>query len=317
MKSFMRLILVAITANFIYSSNLYAEDNCDQYARQAVIQHIENLKYNCGFSSKRWTPYYQKQRQWCKQTTPQKRKHESSERTRLLKACTSRIPEPKWSQLPSRLKQKIIRQAISVAKANDVTALSIFHACHIDLRYAGSHERLGSPLYWAISSHAKQAIPYLLQMDNPNRTIRNGMPALSHFLKRSRKDYSLLELLLAHKANPNSFGKRTTLQSTPLHTAIQQQDIKATRLLLKYNASPNLNDGFTYILEAALQTKNPKLIKLLVQKGAHPNLSNNICNAVKSGLRKKLPLDEANKLGNAALVSLMRQKGAITAKECL
>lgn len=316
MKSFMRLILAAFTASFVYSPPLHAED-CDQYARQAVVQHIENLKYNCGFTSNRWSPFYKKQKQWCHANSQQKRKHELKERKRLLHACVSRNPEPQWSQLSDNLKQRITRQAIQVTKANDVVALSLFHACHIDLRYAGRSNRLGSPLYWAISHQAKQAVQYLLQLDNPNRTIRNGIPPLSNFLKRARKDYALLELLLAHKANPNSFGRRTTLQSSPLYTAIKQQDTKAVRLLLKYRADPNLNDGFTYILETALQTKNTQIIKLLIQKGAHPNLRNNMCNAVKSGIRKKLPLDEVNKLGNTSLIQLMRKKGAVTAQECL
>ena len=300
-------------------SNSYGADGnyCSGYAKTAVIQHINNLKHNCGFKGLRWSPLYHGQRKWCLTVRQSIAENEKKIRNKRLKQDCKIEPlgNLAWTKVEHVQKNKVIASAIDAAKKDDVMSLKIFRSQKVSL----AHEwqgNYGSILYHAISDQKFQAVRYLIKFDTPNRTSNGGPNPLTNILNSSKVNYSLLEFLLRKGAHPNWSGELADDSTAPLYLAISKNDLRAVRILLKNSANPNyLVNQPPLIL--AIKKGNIAAVKLLLKYGANVNLAeyNILCKNVKQS-NIQMPLDFAQQGGNHQIIQLLMKKGAKTGDSC-
>lgn len=76
---------------FVLNSNLftYAQDDisCAGYALTAVLQNIENITKNCGFTGERWHSDYNRHFEWCMRVSKDISQSETFARANALKQC--------------------------------------------------------------------------------------------------------------------------------------------------------------------------------------------------------------------------------------
>ncbi|WP_409757114.1 ankyrin repeat domain-containing protein [Aestuariivirga sp.] len=104
---------------------------------------------------------------------------------------------------------------------------------------------LGHPLEYAIYWSPVSFIEALISLgSSPNYVDDAGFPSLLATLSTTRVDrLAILELLLAHGADPNQRGINDW---TPLHWAAGHGDGDAVKLLLKHGADPGQRTRIDY-----------------------------------------------------------------------
>jgi ankyrin repeat protein len=94
----------------------------------------------------------------------------------------------------------------------------------------------------------------------------SGVP-LTYALINHRRD--VVELLLAHGADPNAAGEL----GTPIHMAVYAEDAKLVELLLAHGGrvdAPSGRDGGMTPLQLAARRESVELVRCLLQHGANP-----------------------------------------------
>ena len=108
---------------------------------------------------------------------------------------------------------------------------------------------------------------------NPNINDKYNLPPL-YYAKRTKT----MELLLQNNGEPNVI---TPQGSTLLHNCVKSKNINATKLLLKYNANPNILDKDKKI-PFDYSFNNPSIRKMLLDAGSDTNYRNYLIIALKS-----------------------------------
>jgi len=86
------------------------------------------------------------------------------------------------------------------------------------------------------------------------------------------KDTNGVDAALKKGADPNSFGKNSTVIGTPLDWAVTSGSLHIVKLLLDAGADPNRGDRGKYPVYAAVHSNNPRILELLLARGASPNI---------------------------------------------
>jgi hypothetical protein len=147
--------------------------------------------------------------------------------------------------------------------------------------------------------------------ENPNTVSLNSNPLIRATLLNN---YKIVKLLLEYNANPNLYDLAKT---TPLHIAARKGNIEIVKILLKYNANPNLQDfsGFTSLLRA-ISNQNTEVAKLLLANQANINIANNnnyngFDLIIKHNLASLIPiLVEPFSYNNLSYLQILKQKSA-------
>ena len=315
MKKLGVFILLMATSMASYgASNAY----CRSYAKAGVIQHINNLKHNCGFTGLRWTPLYRGQFQWCLTVRRPIAENEKQIRSQRLQNNCGVAPfgNIAWSTVSYWQKNKVIGAAIEAVKTDDVHALEIFKGQKVNLTHdwEGNY---GPPLYHAIDYQKPRSVRYLIRLDNPNRTANAGPNPLSNMLWDNQVNYRLLKFLLRKNTSPNGSGELNDDSAAPLYVAINVGDMRALKILLSNNADPNGFRNRSFLIEA-ITRGNVRAVKLLLHHGANVNMNaeRELCSNINYP-NARMPLDYANAGGNAVIISLLTQRGAQTGAACL
>ena len=130
-----------------------------------------------------------------------------------------------------------------------------------------------SPISYSILRHSSQegyypivAIQLALGVkpDGPNRTaliesIYNNHPAIA-------------ELLVNHGADIEHQWMSGEPNGPPLAWALMYGDVVIAKMLLRHGARADYNSGTNTALHMAVELNDPKLVRLLLKNGADPNI---------------------------------------------
>lgn len=89
------IVTLAMVAGILLASpdNALAQ-GCRAYAENAIGQHAENLRLNCGFTGPRWNNNFGRHRNWCTTVGDAARARENNARGRQLEQCrVARAPQ--------------------------------------------------------------------------------------------------------------------------------------------------------------------------------------------------------------------------------
>ncbi|MGB1311517.1 MAG: ankyrin repeat domain-containing protein [Leucothrix sp.] len=296
---------------------------CSAYARNSVLAHIENIKSECGFKGALWSPGLHQHQTWCLQKNIVSAKQNSVDRQAQLDRCGRVMQrELTWDELDFRVQNDLFGELIMAVAMDDIDSLKLFESQGVDLTFEW---RLidGGLLYWAISNQATQVVRYLIEQKsaNPNLTVNGGPNPLVKLLNHAPDaNYRLLAYLLQQGARPNHGGEDYSDASFPLTTASANNDLEAVRLLLKFQANPNLYESIPPLMMAIYQ-KNSRMVDLLLKSGANPNRGLNRLSCQE--IRKQRPtgellaMDAAISAGNSRIIDALSQRGAKTTAQCL
>ncbi len=126
----------------------------------------------------------------------------------------------------------------------------------------------------ALESQSNKIIEYLLKEEQVdlNWTIKNGSAPLSLLINHKEVNYSFLEYALKNlKTDPNYNGEHARF---PISVALENNDEKSIKLLIKYGARVNLNTSNYFgcaeemLMDQAIKKGNKRIIKLLRKAGA-------------------------------------------------
>lgn len=288
-----------------------ANDSCHHYTETAIVQHINNLKYECGFEGLRWNPHYLGQKAWCETVRPEISNKENITRQAKLDNCLAGKNDiSSWDKIAYSAKNSLISAAIEVAKKDDVQALKIFRQEQVNLAFE-LDGNFGTVLYAAIGAQSANAVKYLISFDDPNRVPNGGLSALTQLMQNEVINYDLLTFLLEHETMPNYSGEVISNDLTPLYIAIKKKDHQAIRILIKHGANPHLKFDFNDLFTDAVKLGDVAVVKTLIEMGAQVNLKDGMCADTFS-----LPLDVAINEKNISMEQLLRAHGAKTKAEC-
>ncbi len=144
-----------------------------------------------------------------------------------------------------------------------------------DINATGSNDRY-TPLHFAIDDHRydlNEMVRTLLDAGaNPNATDEDGRTPL-HIVDYYIVGYEeiVITLLLDAGANPNATDE--LYRRTPLHLAVQGEDVKAIKTLLDAGADPNKTDfdRYTPLHFAAIDNEYAEVALALLDAGANAN----------------------------------------------
>lgn len=303
---------------------------CDSYARTAVQQHIANIAQGCGQSGLRWSPLYTGQNQWCRTVRQGIAQTETQARETALQRCgTQSAARINWRDLPNTpwVWDQLFAQEMQALATDDATSIEVIHKHGVNIHHDEGFNN-GTILYHAIANQALKVSRYLLQQGvDPNRTTNGGQNPLNNMFARydpqqrkyvsTEANVELLQLLLNHGMNPNSFGELGG-GTLPLDLAIKNKQWDAATVLLSAGADPNLHDfGQDPLLIRTIMQGDLNAVRLLVNRGADVNRGR-----YEQACKDKpendtiLPLDIARQQNKQAIAQLLRHRGAKTAAEC-
>ncbi len=145
-----------------------------------------------------------------------------------------------------------------------------------DINATGSNDRY-TPLHFAIDDHRydlNEMVRTLLDAGaNPNATDEDGRTPLHivDYYIVSYEEETEITLLLDAGANPNATDELD--RRTPLHLAVQGEDVKAVKTLLDAGADPNKTDfdRYTPLHFAAIDNEYAEVALALLDAGANAN----------------------------------------------
>ena len=296
---------------------------CSDYARSSVLAHIQNIKSECGFATTLWNPGLRQHQKWCLRGNTNKAQQRQAARAELLEQCGRAMQRSlSWQELDFSVQNKLFGELIVAVSMDDVDSLKLFEAQGVDLNFEW-HLIEGGILYWAIANQASQVTHYLIEQKsaNPNATRNGGPNPLVTLLNHpSNVNYRLLDYLLRKGARPNHGGEDYSDDSFPLTTAAVNNDLESVRLLLKYNADPNLYESVPALM-VAVYNNNSRMVDLLLNAGANPNrgLNGLDCSSIRSSQTRGnlLAMDSAMISGNIRITNSLSKSGAKTTLQCL
>ena len=295
--------------------------NCSYYARHSVAMHIKNVKAHCGLSGSEWSPHHAIHRRWCLKADNYTVDATTVSRQQQLKACRRKLlMSQTWEEMDYRTRNKLTAALLETVKQDDIEALRVFESYGVDLRFEWKMTQ-GSLLYWAINSQSPRVIYYLIRRIglDPNLTTNGGPNPLVNLLNAKKVNHRLLSYLLSNGLHPNHGGEDFSDGSLPLPVAVKRNDFQAVAILLKAGANPNLFDASSPLL-TAIENGNDRIVNKLLQASANVNVGTNHLSCIsikKQALTGDLmPMDKAIKQGNPRMISMLKNKGALTASQC-
>ena len=314
-----------IFAFTLVGANVQADQTafCSSYAKSSVLSHINNVKSECGFKGQLWDPGLKQHQTWCLDGNASAAKENLLEHIRLLKECgRSMMRELEWDETDFFIQNKLFGELINAVAMDDVDSLKLFEEQGVDLNFEW-HLIDGGLLYWAISNQASKVVHYLIEVKlaNPNLTANGGPNPLVKLLNNApRVNYRLLDYLLRKGARPNHGGEDFSDESYPLPTAASHNDLESVRLLLKYQANPDLYESVPPLM-MAIYNNNSRMVDLLLKAGAKPNhgLNGLSCKKIRKtqSYGELLAMDSANEIDNSRIIDALVRLGAKTTEECL
>ena len=153
----------------------------------------------------------------------------------------------------------------------DITELLILNGAMLEAK----NQRGETAIHMAIEAKNSKIV-YLLLKKGANIEARNDMNQTPLHLATQLGNCEIIQLLLDFKADINAIQTWKTTK-TPLQIAIIKDDVKATRILLKNGANPNLAPtnqlGFGLIpIHIGITLKVFDIVELLIAYNADLNL---------------------------------------------
>ena len=168
----------------------------------------------------------------------------------------------------------------------------------------------GTPLYFAVMKGFIPICKLLLNKGaNPRYTINGG----GNMINLALDKVDLLELLLEHKADPNSNGELTEQASLPIVKSVTADNTQAVELLMKYGANADVYDyEVSYPLISAIQNKQIDVIKLLLKYNANVNVVYNSSSpgSCVKGEKNIIPLSAALETESDVIIALLNDAKA-------
>ncbi|MCP5491892.1 MAG: ankyrin repeat domain-containing protein [Chlamydiales bacterium] len=163
-----------------------------------------------------------------------------------------------------------------------------------------------TPLHSAVLMDKKDSADLLLTRGaDVNAQNKQGKTPLDVAEMRGNKDITgMLRAALIKKRVLNIESEAFKSKTTPLHIAVNEQDVEVIAALLERGEDINAKDDFDNTpLHVAVGTGNENIVKLLIKSGA---------DIEKYNLLRLTPLLEAVSSGNLRMVSLLLENGADT-----
>jgi len=296
---------------------------CSAYSQNSVQDQIKNIKSNCGFKGKHWSPSLREHQSWCLKNKTSLVENKTTIRHQLLEQCGRVMQRDlEWSELGFDIQNQLFGQLIKAVAVDDISSLRLFESQGVDLNFEW-HLIDGGLLYWAISNQAPQVVRYLIEEKsaNPNLTANGGPNPLVKLLNNAPLvNYRLLEYLLRSGARPNHGGEDFSDNNFPITMAAMNNDLQAVQLLLKYKADPNLYESVPPLM-IAIYHNNSRMVDVLLKYGANQNkgLNGLDCNGVRKSqyTGDLLPMDAAVLANNSRIINSLSRMSAKTTAQCL
>lgn len=296
---------------------------CSSYAKSSVLSHIYNVKSNCGFKGDLWSPGLKQHQMWCLAGNEPDAKKNTLIQNKLLESCGRSLNRKlDWDEMDFSIQNQLFGALVLAVEMDDVDSPKVFETEGVDLNFEW---RLidGGLLYWAISNQASRVTHYLIEEKsaNPNLTS-NGCPnPLVKLLNHTPNvNYRLLDYLLRKGVRPSHGGEDYSDDSFPLTTAANNNDLQSVRLLLEYQADPNLYESVPPLI-MAIDNNNSRMVDLLLKHGANINrdLNGLSCQLIKKtgAYGDLLAMDSTKLINNSRIIAALTRLGAKTTKHCL
>ena len=256
---------------------------CSNYTDTLVLLQNKAVKTQCDLAGYHWSSRLkpQQEKKECialekdETTLPSKKRQLSrilSELSNLVKLCESEEYAQRsvnFNRLDGIDRDIFTEQLIAAVKKDDVGEVKRLILQGVDPFYELGMN-FGTPLYHAIAAQAEQSVKFLIDLGaSPNFTC-NGCPnPLNNLLENKVVDYDLLEYLLKNGSDPNYHGEATN--PSPISIPVENNDIKAVKLLLANGAIWFESLGSEPLLTSAIKHDNLPLIKLLLEHGVEPD----------------------------------------------
>lgn len=229
----------------------------------------------------------------------------------LLQHSKKTISEQQRKQLKKKLLGNALIKAVKEKDSQSVKALLEKGApVNYELEM-----NFGTPLYFAVQEKSIPLAKILLEHGaNVNYTTNGGASMLNSVLD----NVELLRLLLDHGADPDSAGETGDMVNYPLLQAIQGGHKKAVDLLLSKGANKEISSyDVPYPLHLATRNKQTAIVEALLNYGANPNIVYNTVSPGKcvEGVDNITALDEAVKVGDTRIITLLKRAGAKSGQE--
>ena len=322
--TFFKLLCLSIMLTLL-SVRSHAEQTafCSSYAKSSVLSHIYNVKSGCGFKGQLWSPSVKHHQSGCLVGSMASAKRNQQDRIQLLEECGRNMQrELEWEEIDFFIQNQLFGELINAVAKDDVSSLKLFEEQGVDLNFEW-HLIDGGLLYWAIAKQAPNVVHYLIEekLANPNLTSNGGPNPLVKLLNNAPEvNYRLLDYLLRKGARPNHGGEDFSDDSFPLTTATSNNDLESVRLLLKYQANPNLYESIPPLM-MAIYNNNSRMVDLLLKAGANPSNGLNGLSCQKifktQSYGELLAIDSAKKINNSRITAALVRLGAKSTEECL
>lgn len=256
---------------------------CSNYTDTLVLLQNKSVKAQCDLAGYHWSIRLnaQEEKKTChaldkNKTTMLSRKRERSRilsaLSNMIKLCESESYAQRsinYDELGILEKDEYTERLIAAVKKDDVGAVRQLILQGVDPFYELGMN-FGTPLYHAIAAQANQSVKFLIDLGgSPNRTCNGCGNPLNNLLKNKVVDYGLLTYLLSNGSDPDYSGEATN--PSPVNIAVQNNDFKATALLLEHGAKWFESAGDSPALVLATEHNNLALMELLLKHGADPD----------------------------------------------
>lgn len=256
---------------------------CSNYTDTLVLLQNKAVKTHCDLAGYHWSTHLKSQQE--KKACLDLAKNESEillkrrESSRILSALSNMIKlceseeyakrSVNFNSLDSIARDVFTERLIAAVKKDDVGAVKQLILQGVDPFYELSMN-FGTPLYHAIAAQAAQSVKLLIDLGaSPNFTCNGCANPLNNLLKNKLVDYDLLEYLLKNGSDPNYHGEATN--PAPISIAVENNDIKAVKLLLDNGTTWFESAASEPLLTLAIKHGDLPLITLLLEHGVDPD----------------------------------------------
>lgn len=225
----------------------------------------------------------------------------------LLEQQQEVLSEKQWQYYQSELLGHALITAVKQEKSDLVSDL-LNKGASVDYQLDGDN---GTALYFAVMQKSQKIARLLLeQQANPNYTTNAGESMLNSVMDEP----SLLALLLAYKADPNSKGELVNKSSLPIMRAVETNNIKAVKLLMQHGATADIYDyDLPYPLITAIKREQIAMIRVLLKHGANMNVIYNTISPGRcvQGAENISPSSAALETKNRSIIALFTEAKSV------